>query len=234
MGGSRWVTVWVCGLVIGLGLVPVRFASAGQLEDLLLENKQITIDQWVKLKAEEEKREAKALEESRGVGDVPVRERWYEKVSIRGYAQFRQNYSINNDLLDSNQGDKSIGKDNSFYMRRARLIISGQPHDRVFFYIQPEFAGTFQGNNEQAVTLRDFFADLFLTENKEWRIRAGQSKVPFGFENMQSSQNRIALDRTDAINSAALNERDIGLFLYYTPTIIRERFRRLAESGLKG
>ena len=30
----------------------------GQLEDLLLENKQITIDQWVQLKAEEEKREA--------------------------------------------------------------------------------------------------------------------------------------------------------------------------------
>jgi len=217
-------------MVLALG----QSASAGQLEDLLLENKQITIDQWVKLKAEEEKREAKAMEESRGVGDVPVRERWYEKVSIRGYAQFRQNWNINNDLLDSNQGDKSIGKDNSFYMRRARVIISGQPHDRVFFYTQTEFAGTFQGNNEQAVTLRDFYADLFLTENKEWRIRAGQSKVPFGFENMQSSQNRIALDRTDAINSAALNERDIGLFLYYAPTSIRERFRRLAESGLKG
>ena len=36
------------------------------------------------------------------------------------------------------------------------------------------------------------------------------------------------------LNSAALNERDVGLFLYYTPTIIRERFRRLVESGLKG
>jgi phosphate-selective porin O/P len=234
MGGFRRVRVWVCGLVIGMVLGPGQLASAGQLEDLLLENKQITIDQWVKLKAEEEKREAKAMEESRGVGDVPVRERWYEKISIRGFAQFRQNYSINNDFLNNNQGDKSIGQNNSFYVRRARLIVSGQPHERVFFYIQPEFAGTFQGNNEQAVTLRDFYADLFLTENKEWRIRAGQSKVPFGFENMQSSQNRLALDRTDAINSAALNERDIGLFLYYAPTSIRERFRRLVESGLKG
>src|SRR5262245_33271340 len=206
----------------------------GQLEDLLLENKQITIDQWVKLKAEEEKREAKAMEESRGVGDAPVRERWYEKISIRGFAQFRQNYNLNNDQLNSFQGDKSIGQDNSVYVRRARLIISGQPLDRVFFYIQPEFAGTFQGNNEQAVTLRDFFADLFLTENKEWRIRAGQSKVPFGFENMQSSQNRLPFDRTDAINSAALNERDLGLFLYYAPTSVRELFRRLVDSGLKG
>ena len=41
-------------------------ALAGKLEDLLLENKQITIDQWVQLKAEEEKREAKVMEESRG------------------------------------------------------------------------------------------------------------------------------------------------------------------------
>ena len=228
------VAVGLCIFSIGLSLAEGPSAVAGQLEDLLLENKQITIDQWVKLKAEEEKREAKAMEESRGVGDAPVRERWYEKISIRGFAQFRQNYNLNNDLLNSNQGDKSIGQDNSFYVRRARLIISGQPLDRVFFYIQPEFAGTFQGNNEQAVTLRDFFADLFLTENKEWRIRAGQSKVPFGFENMQSSQNRIALDRTDAINSAALNERDIGVFLYYAPTSIRERFRRLVDSGLKG
>jgi len=98
---------------------------------------------------------------------------------------------------------------------------------------------TTMGNNRNTGTnntaqLRDFYADIFLTSNKEWRIRAGQSKVPFGFENLQSSQNRLPFDRTDAINSAALNERDVGVFLYYTPTIIRERFRRLVESGLKG
>jgi hypothetical protein len=227
-------TRWVCGLLAAIVLGLGQFASAGQLEDLLLENKQITIDQWIKLKAEEERREAKALEESRGVGDVPVRERWYERISIRGFAQFRQNWNVDNDFLTSNQGDRGVGQNNSFELRRARLIISGQPHDRVFFYIQPEFAGVFSGNQEQSVTLRDFYADLFLTENKEWRIRAGQSKVPFGFENMQSSQNRIAFDRTDAINSAALNERDVGVFLYYAPTSVRERFRRLVESGLKG
>jgi hypothetical protein len=205
----------------------------GQLEDLLLENKQITIDQWVKLKAEEEKREAKAMEESRGVGDVPVRERWYEKISIRGYTQFRYNHSINNDFLNSNQGDRSISGNNEFFLRRARVIISGQPHERVFVYIQPEFAGLVNGV-EQVAVLRDFYSDLFLTENKEWRIRAGLSKVPYGFENMQSSQNRLALDRDDALNSGTPNERDLGVFLYYAPTSVRERFRRLVESGLKG
>ena len=227
----KWVGGWVCALM-GLGLSGAP-ASAGKLEDALLQNKQITIDQWVQIKAEEEKRQSKASEESRGVGDAPVRERWYEKISLRGYTQFRFNNTLNRDQLLSAQGDRSIGRNNEFFLRRGRIIISGQPHDRVFVYMQPEFGSLLSGT-EQAVTLRDWYADLFLTEDKEWRIRAGLSKVPFGFENMQSSQNRLALDRNDAINSAQNNERDLGLFLYYAPTSVRERFRRLVDSGLKG
>jgi hypothetical protein len=210
--------------------VPASWAS--KLEDMLLENKQITMDQWVQLKAEEEKRLARQLEESRGVGDVPVRERWYEKINIRGYAQLRYNHTIDNDLLRSNQ-DRSISGNNEFFLRRARLVLSGQPFERVFVYIQPEFAGAVDGT-EQVAVLRDFYADLFLTDSKEWRVRLGLSKIPFGFENMQSSQVRLGLDRGDAIESGLINQRDLGILLYYTPSPVRERFRRLVESGLKG
>jgi hypothetical protein len=230
-GWSR--AVCLCGSLIVWVLCWWSDGVAGKLEDLLLENKQITVDQWVQLKAEEEKRQAKALEESRGVGDAPVRERWYERISIRGYTQLRYNHAIDNDLLRTNQGDRSIAGNNEFFLRRARIIISGQPHDRVFFYFQPAFE-SFVGGTEQVGAIRDLYADLFLTESKEWRIRAGLSKVPYGFENIQSSQNRLALDRNDALDSAAPTERDLGLFLYYTPTNVRERFRRLADSGLKG
>ena len=87
---------------------------------------------------------------------------------------------------------------------------------------------------EGTAVLRDAYADIFLTENKEWRIRAGQSKIPFGFDTMQSSQNRLAFDRNDATFSAVPNERNLGVYLYYAPTVVRERFRRLVESGLKG
>jgi hypothetical protein len=205
---------------------------AGKLEDMLLENKQITVEQWIKLKADEEKRQAKELEESRRVGDTPARERWWEKISIRGYTQLRYNHTIDNDLVRMSE-DRSIAGNNEFFLRRGRLIISGQPHDRVFFYFQPEFAGLVSGT-EQVGVVRDLYADLFLTENKEWRIRAGLSKIPYGFESMQSSQNRLALDRTDTFTSGAPNQRDLGLFLYYTPTSVRERFKRLVDSGLKG
>jgi len=233
MSIAAGIRACLCGLVVFAIFGGWSHAFGGKLEDVLLENKQITVDQWVQLKAEEEKRQAKTLEESRGVGDVPIRDRWYEKISIRGYAQLRYNHAIDNDLLRTNQGDRSIGGNNEFFLRRARLIVSGQPHERIFVYIQPEFASLI-GGSEQVGALRDFYADLFLTENKEWRIRAGLSKVPHGFENLQSSQNRLALDRNDAINSGLSNERDLGLFLYYAPTTVRERFRRLADSGLKG
>jgi hypothetical protein len=51
---------------------------------------------------------------------------------------------------------------------------------------------------------------------------------------MQSSQNRIALDRADAINSAVTNERDLGVFFYWATKEKRELFKRLVDSGLKG
>ena len=230
-GAMRQILTIILGAIL-VSLCGGNDGWGGQLEDLLLENKQITIDQWVKLKSEEEKREAKLQEENRGVGDVPLRERWYEKISVRGYTQFRYNYTTNNDLLKS-PGDRSVGNNNEFFLRRARLIVSGQPHSRVFVYLQGEFAGLVN-DQEGTMVLRDAYADLFLTENKEWRIRAGQSKLPFGFETMQSSQNRLAFDRNDATFNAAKNERNLGVYLYYAPTAVRERFRRLVDSGLKG
>jgi hypothetical protein len=65
-------------------------------------------------------------------------------------------------------------------------------------------------------------------------VRVGQSKPPFGFENLQSSQNRLALDRADALNSATPGERDLGAFFYYAPPEARRRSKHLVSSGLKG
>ena len=79
----------------------------------------------------------------------------------------------------------------------------------------------------------DAYADIFLTENKEWRIRAGHRRYRL-IETMQSSQNRLAFDRNDATFSAVPNDRNLGVYLYYAPAVVRERFRRLVESGLKG
>jgi hypothetical protein len=66
---------------------------------------------------------------------------------------------------------------------------------------------------------------------KEFRVRVGQSKVLFGFENMQSSQNRLTLDRNDALNSAVANERDLHSSIGSSK--IRERLQCLLKMDIK-
>ena len=159
---------------------------------------------------------------------------WYEKINLRGYAQVRYNGLIQtNPDLTCEQCDKSWGGDSEFFLRRLRLVLFGQIHPRVYFYIQPDFASS-SGSNQNFGQIRDAYVDVGLDSNNEFRFRIGQSKVPFGFENLQSSQNRLTLDRNDALNSALKNERDLGVFFYWAPKNIRERFSMLTREGYKG
>lgn len=168
----------------------------------------------------------------------PVNKRpseWYRNINIRGYAQLRYNqlFETNPDL-QCEQCDRSWGGDGGFFFRRIRIIFFGQVHERVYVYIQPDFASSPASGTQNFAQIRDAYFDVALDKGNEFRIRFGQSKVPFGFENLQSSQNRLPLDRNDALNSAVSNERDIGAFFYWAPKKIRDRFSYLVNSGLKG
>jgi hypothetical protein len=175
------------------------------------------------------------IEEPKKVSQVEnMIKKWYESISIRGYAQLRYNRLLEtNSDLGCEQCDRSWGNNGGFFFRRGRIILSGQVHDRVFIYIQPDFASS-AGTTNQLFQIRDAYFDLSLDKDREFRFRLGQSKVPYGFENMQSSQNRIALDRADAINSAVSNERDIGVFFYWATKEKRALFKKLIDDGLKG
>lgn len=160
---------------------------------------------------------------------------WHEILSIRGYAQIRYNRLLEtNPDLKCDQCDRSLGDNGGLFIRRGRLIISGNVHDRVYIYIQPDFASSASSTSLNFFQLRDAYFDVAMDADKEYRIRIGQSKVPYGFENLQSSSNRLAMDRNDALNSAVANERDLGAFFYYAPAEIRSRFDELTSLGLKG
>ena len=160
---------------------------------------------------------------------------WYDKIQLRGYVQVRYNRLFEtNPELKSDQGDKSIGNLGGFFIRRNRMIFSGQINEHVYFYIQPDFASSASTTGLHFVQIRDAYFDVSIDKKKEFRFRVGQSKVPYGFENMQSSQNRLPLDRNDALNSAVPNERDLGLFFYYAPKKVRELYSSLVNDGLKG
>ena len=172
------------------------------------------------------------------------KELWYNKIALRGYVQVRYNGLLSsNDKVSCDQCDKSWGttstaadakSNNGFFIRRARMIFSGQVHPNVYIYIQPDFASSPSSGVNHFAQLRDAYFDLSFDAKKEYRVRVGQSKVPYGFENLQSSQNRLTLDRNDALNSAVANERDLGIFFYWAPSKIRDRFAMLVKDGYKG
>ena len=171
--------------------------------------------------------------------DLSKPKKWYEKLSLRGYAQFRYNqelYSAPGSAPAQHVGDRSIGDDQSFLIRRARLIVSGDVHERLYVYLQPDFASTVPGSNDSIfyAQVRDWYGDYYLDPDKVHRLRFGQSKMPYGWENMQSSSNRIPFDRADALNSGLRNERDLGLVYYWTPTWAQDFFKDVLAQGLKG
>ena len=166
---------------------------------------------------------------------APLASKWYDKLSLRGYAQLRYNRMLeSNPDLRCEQCDKAIGKNQGIAFRRARLQLSGDVHERFFVYIQFDYSADATSTSKHFMQLRDAYFDYAFDKKKEFRLRFGQSKVPYGFENTQSSSNRLTFDRSDALNSAAPNERDMGAFLYYAPKHVRARFKHLLESGLKG
>lgn len=165
---------------------------------------------------------------------------WYEKLSIRGYSQIRLGRALTQDpngAPPSMFSDRSIsGTTGTFSIRRARLILSGDVSDHVALYFQSDFANNpADGTNTFFAQIRDLYADLYIDTDKVNRIRVGQSKLPWGFEEMQSSGNRIPLDRSDAIDSGdSPNQRDLGAFYYWTPVEKQKLLKDLVDGGLKG
>lgn len=185
----------------------------------------------------------KAVSELKGLTDGTssalvrnaLKDKWYEHISLRGYVQFRFNHVFkkNGPELDV-PADRSVRETDSFLIRRGRLVLSGDVTDHLFLYAQSDFNASVGGAGDTGLQMRDLYADIALDKDKEFRFRVGQSKVPFGWSNLQSSQNRGPLERPDALNSAAEGERDVGVYFMWASQEARARFKDLVRLGLKG
>ncbi|WP_433910112.1 porin [Sphingomonas yabuuchiae] len=170
---------------------------------------------------------------------------WYERLRLRGYTQLRYNAILDDHEPLSDTGsrlrsvhDSSINDDGGFLLRRVRLVLQGDITDRLQLYFQHDFGAAVNNQSsterrENFGQLRDVYVDWFLDPERRLRLRFGQSKVPFGWENLQSSSNRLPLDRSDAINSGVPGERDVGMNLYYTPDHVQAIWDRLTKNKQK-
>ena len=159
---------------------------------------------------------------------------WYDRVSMRGYAQLRYNRLLEtNDQLKCPTCDRSIGDNGGFFLRRARIAITAQVNARLSVSIQPDFA-TEVGGKENTLVLRHYYADIYIDSARTFRARVGQSEVPTGFEGLQSSSRRTPFDRADAMESSAPGEQDLGVFFFWTPAVARQRLKDLGTSQFKG
>ncbi|MEX0718512.1 MAG: porin [Planctomycetaceae bacterium] len=170
--------------------------------------------------------------------EKPAEKKWYDKYRVGGYAQFRFNETTHlapGSAPPQHAGDSSVSDDETFIIRRARLIFSGDISDHLFVYLQPDFAASVPGSPDanHFVQIRDWYGDVYLDKEKVNRFRVGQSKVPYGWENLQSSSRRAPFDRNDAFNSATRNERDLGVFYYWTPEYVQDVFEYLSDNNLK-
>jgi hypothetical protein len=199
------------------------------LEDLLLEKGIINADDWIRIKAEQERQ----FNERSVVAEFTGSPRWYERITMYGYGMMRYNQTNNGQVRtyhDASVGDTANGAQPGFFFRRIRWVVTGQVSEHVAFFIQPDLASNISGNTH-ALSMRDAYGDWIFDKNKEYRLRVGLQRVACSFDNWQASRVRMAIDRADATNSCAPSERDMGISFMYTPKIAQARFKQMLDYG---
>lgn len=116
-----------------------------------------------------------------------------EKVKLSGYIQGQFT------------SDAAADPETDFRMRRARLKLEAPVSEMA--------ALTLQIDATRTVELKDAYLDLGRpTDN--WRLRLGQSKVPFMYEVLESSSSRLEPERTALAGTLFPGERDLGAWAY--------------------
>ena len=212
-------------------VAPPRALSSSAMEDLLLEKGIITLDDWIRIKAEEEQR----VSDRAVVAEFSGSPRWYDRMSSFGYGMLRYNLGTNGKMgtyHDKSVGSVAQGSQPGFFFRRIRWVMTGQVSDHVSVFFQPDLASAFTASGSDsthALTMRDAFGDYAFDKDKEFRFRAGLQRVPVSFDNWQASRVRMAFDRADATNSGATSERDLGLSVMWTPKIAQQRYKQMLD-----
>lgn len=122
------------------------------------------------------------------------------KIKISGYIQAQwENYD--KDL------EKTLGYNNTYNLRRARIKFTYEAVDGVKFVLQPDFG---QG----VFSLKDAYAMVNIPKLKEFSLWAGQFNRP-NYEVEYSSSQREVFERSRVIRTIYPGEREMGVKFEY-------------------
>jgi hypothetical protein len=245
-------SLWATGTAVAVAALCALSASSFGADEAMTELLQ-TLRQRGSISETEYERISKTAVKASPLTASSLKDKWYEKMSIRGYVQTRFTHVLGAapDALDPTDSKRdqsklqlhsptepNITQRDSLLMRRGRMIFSGDVHDHLYLYAQVDWqagaGSSISTTNQSGLQTRDLYGDVSIDHDKEHRLRIGVSKVPYGWVNLQSSQNRLSIERPEALNSAVEGERDLGLYYIWANKEARQRFRDLVRMGLKG
>jgi len=206
-----WATI-MC--VIGIGLVfgGTSAQAAHDLADILYEKGQITKEEWLRAKADEEKLE----EEQRKSRDqeFPISIRYKDgfdlqsrdgkfEMLIQNRLQFRYFYPQEGDSLAPASAATADDKDtSSFRIRRARIKVGGHGFvPWLKYFVEYDWVSN---------TLLDYRLDI--AKFKWGTLRVGQWKIDYNRERVDSSGNQQFVERS-IVNAPFTLDRQIGVRL---------------------
>jgi hypothetical protein len=105
--------------------------------------------------------------------------------------------------------------DDDFFLRRARIIFTGQIVDGVRVFVETEYANAGKTGADPSLDLLDTFVDVRLFESAHW-LSGGLINLPFSFENRSSASKLLGIDlNIESIKFVNdFSYRDIGFMLH--------------------
>ena len=160
--------------------------------------------------------------------------KWYERLSLRGYTQFRgSEVTSESGAVLEVPADRSVNRNESFSLRRGRVVLSGDVAEHLSLYAQTDFNGS-TGTGDFALQMRDLYGDIWLDKSKTLprAPRAVEGALRLGQPSVEPESGAAGASRRD--QQRRRGRTRFGSDVMWASTTARQRFRDLVAQGLKG
>jgi hypothetical protein len=123
---------------------------------------------------------------------------------------------------------------NNFYLRRDRLIFSGQFNPLIGFFVQTEApVDGQQGFNNRNIYYQDAYVTIDSTD--AMRFIVGKFKIPFTRENLEACLEPLTMDRAEVLAYTPFGaSRDTGVAMWGNLGNAKFQYRIMVANGRQG